>query len=346
MSAFFDIERFIAESGIAAVLLSDLKELNMTHPPPKERVSCWSVHENVTPGGGNQNDGSFRFHSIDVDYWSLPKKGARTEGSSLIFEDVLAWDLDHDRQRAWIKKVKAELIPQQRYSQGLPKEKNMMPGFNRFALPPNDQLLCLDVALFIGSNIPPDAYPQDPPAEPRRSYENEGWIQAGQFLHFNAEVEGLVDYYLAALFKVPTMADVPPFITVHIRRSDFKDERGLTSLEAYTKAVERVRVKLQERIDEPDSWRGAGKEHAVYFPGVSAADYAVVVTTDEGPESPFVQDLLALDWKVLDHTAMRTEELLGGWYPTIIDQAILARGRGFVGTEWSTYSYLGGLRVK
>lgn len=57
-------------------------------------------------------------------------------------------------------------------------------------------------------------------------------------------------------------------------------------------------------------------------------------------DSEFVQELRRIGWKVVDQVKMKTEENFGGWYPGIIDAAILAKGSAFVGTEWSTFSFL------
>lgn len=206
-----------------------------------------------------------------------------------------------------------------------------------------------------------------------RPSEGQGWIQAGQYLHFSAHLEALADQYLVALFGLWTKRSIPPFISVHIRRGDFEQARGLTSIEAFTDAVQRVRDSLDQRMDDPEGWAGAGHQHQRYFKGVRGKDYAVVVTTDESMDSEFVRHIRAeLGWRVLDHDHMRTVEKLGEWYPTMIDAAVLARGRGFVGyvlgvrsspyrtanltlfacgvegnrTEWSTFSYLAGSRVK
>ncbi|KAL8286852.1 hypothetical protein RQP46_003858 [Phenoliferia psychrophenolica] len=349
MSLFFDIERFIDESAIPAIMLSDLKYLNMTHPPPQERISCWSVHERVTPGGGNGNDGSMRYHSIDVDYWAMPQMRMGVEGGSIWFNELTSFDSNRRAREDWIETVKKELIPQDREaSRVASKEHNLKYGFDpRHSPVPDDQLLCFDTTLFIGSHPMPDAYPGVIPNEPRRSYEGDGWIHAGQFLHFTPEVETLADYYLTELFNVSSVAEVPPLITVHIRRSDFADAgRGYQTIAAYKDGVKRIRHKLQDRMDHPGMWRGPGSEKESFPAGFLADDYAVVVTTDEASDSPFVADLKALGWMVLDHDAMQTIEYLGEWYPTILDQAILARGKGFLGTEWSTYSYLAGLRVR
>lgn len=72
----------------------------------------------------------------------------------------------------------------------------------------------------------------------------------------------------------------------------------------------------------------------------------VLTTTDEPTGSPFIDEVRALGWHVLDHGALNTTEERGGWWPTILDSAILARGQGFVGTDRSTFSHLAGLRVK
>ncbi|KAK4703771.1 hypothetical protein P7C70_g2446, partial [Phenoliferia sp. Uapishka_3] len=348
MSAFFDVERFNLESGIPAIMLSDLKHLNMTNPPPWERISCWSVHERVTPGGGNGNDGSMRFHSIDVDYWAMPEMRTGYKGGNIWFNELDSFDADSDARQAWIETVKEELLPQERPEGRVAvKEKNLKYGFDpRNSPEPNDQILCFDTTLFIGSNSKPPAYIEKIPIEPKRSYEGEGWIQAGQYLHFTDAVEALADEYLRALFDVSYNTEIPPFITVHIRRSDFKEARGLTPLSDYTDGVARIRSKIQARMDDRTLWNGPGKDKEAYPGGILAKDYAVVVTSDEESDSPFVKQLHDLGWKVLDHTKMGTIVRMGEWYPTIIDQAILARGRGFMGTEWSTYSYLGGLRVR
>ena len=142
------------------------------------------------------------------------------------------------------------------------------------------------------------------------------------------------------------MADLPPFITLHIRRQDFKSTYHLTALQQYKEGIERVRNRIQHRIDNPDSFRGPGLGKKPFPLGVSAKDYAVVFTSDEKAGTPFMREVLMLGWKHIDHDRMRTREVLGPWYPTALDQAILARGRGFLGTHSSTYSHISGMRVR
>lgn len=106
----------------------------------------------------------------------------------------------------------------------------------------------------------------------------------------------------------------------------------MTAIDAFKDAVQRVRDRLDRRMDDPDGWAGAGHELQRYFDGVRGKDYAVVVTTDDKMDSDFVRQIRSeLGWKVLDHDKMQTIKKYGEWYPTMIDAAVLARGRGFVG---------------
>lgn len=249
------------------------------------------------------------------------------------------FDFGRLKRDKWIERIKKELIPQQ-YPQVHPtasgdlsheRAKTLKPGFDPLGTPPPDEnLFCLDTTFFLGSRILPPAYPlPDKRYEPPRLYEGHGWIQAGQFLRFSSHLEELATIYLQDLFGSAT---IPPFIAVHLRRGDFQSARGLTSLEAFTDAVQRVRDRLDWRMQHPDGWVGAGHAQQKYFAGVRGRHYAVVATTDEPPTSDFVRQLKDdLGWKVVDHERMHTEEDLGAWYPTMIDAAILARGRGFVG---------------
>lgn len=151
--------------------------------------------------------------------------------------------------------------------------------------------------------------------EPTVGGEGLSWINAGQYLHFTSTVSHLTDLYLMQLFDVATPSKIPPFITIHLRRGDFKDFGGLTALEKYTAALVRVRAALQARLEDPYNWRGPGRKHFRSF-GIQASQYAVVTTTDEKSGSPFLDEVKALGWRVVDHAALGTAEKYGGWWPT------------------------------
>lgn len=255
----------------------------------------------------------------------------------------------------WIERVKLEQLPQQPENtpdktDDLAMEKNIKDGFNprKAQSQPDDQILAFDNTMFLGPAMFPRTYDTEIPMEPNVPGEAASWEIVGQYFRFNNRLERLADDYLVDLFNVNSASKIPPFISMHLRRGDFKDFGigGFTPLERYVKALERVRYALQKRLDDDMSaWQGPGHKHFRSY-GIKADQYPVVVTTDEAMGSDFVKEVRALGWKVLDHDKMETMTKLGGWYPTMLDATILARGSSFVGTDRSTFSHLAGLRCK
>lgn len=87
--------------------------------------------------------------------------------------------------------------------------------------PPTDQLMCLDNSLFLGPVMFEPAFAPAIPDEPGVAGEGLSWIAVGQHLRFATQVDEVVDEYLLNLFSVERAVDIPPFITVHLRRTDF-----------------------------------------------------------------------------------------------------------------------------
>lgn len=301
-------------------------------------------------GQANLQAHSLDIHNIWMDVWPLPPLARGLGGFDLAFEALKMFDFDNWWRGDWINQVRRDYLPQKSEAElekvGGDRSRNMKNGFDPLNTPPpGDQLLCFDNTLFIGPVMFPEAFPGEIPLEANVPGEGMSWIGATQYIHFNPVIESHVDDYLMALFEVASPSKIPPFISVHLRRGDFKEFAGLTALDKYERAVQRVRERLQVRIDGEVSWRGPGRQHFRTF-GKPASEYAVLTTTDEPTGSPFIDEVRALGWKVLDHGALDTATKLGGWYPTILDAAILARGQSFVGTDRSTFSHLAGLRVK
>ncbi|BGP19271.1 hypothetical protein JCM10213_008211 [Rhodosporidiobolus nylandii] len=359
ISTFYDLDRFWSTSRIPAVEFSAVKPLDLqAKNPQNEHLSCWSVQES-TVGFANLEAWSFDLHDIWVDHWPLPPLARGLGGFDLAFDALRVFDFDQWAKQDWIGRVQRESLPQKavpKNKDGTPgvfsgdKTKNLKDGFDTaHTTPPNDQLVCFDNTLFLGPVMFPELPVAPEPLEPGVPGEGLSWMNVGQYLRFNADVEQRADEYLMKLFGVSSPAKIPPFITVHLRRGDFKDFAGFTSLDKYISALQRVRTSLQARLDAPDAFSGPGRAHFRHF-GLKAEDYAVVATTDEDGQSEFVKEVRALGWKVLDHGAgpggFKTKETMGGWWPTMLDGAILARGRSFVGTDRSTFSHLAGLRVK
>ena len=79
--------------------------------------------------------------------------------------------------------------------------------------------------------------------------------------------------------------------------------------------------------------------------GVQLLPEHVIVTSDESNPS-WWSSIRSEGWTYVDHTAERTEDHFGFWYPTFIDAIIHSLGTGFVGTEGSTMSLVAGRRVE
>lgn len=134
------------------------------------------------------------------------------------------------------------------------------------------------------------------------------------------------------------------------RRTDFANFKGggFTPLASYAASASLLRDRLatklrtQSRFTHPPD----DKPRLTKFKGVLPAEYGVLVSTDEPAGSPFRREIDAMGWRTIDHERMRTEDRLGPWWPSKLDGEMLARAQGLVGTEWSTFSMLAGLRVE
>ncbi|KAM0753009.1 hypothetical protein T439DRAFT_187623 [Meredithblackwellia eburnea MCA 4105] len=344
-SDFFDLPRFYHDAQIPALEFSTVKSIGKPGSQQNEGLSCWSTQE-VTVGHANLQEQSLDVHNIWVDHWAMPQLSRGLGGHDIAFDSMRMFDFEEWARKDWIARVKEDMLPQQSENFEGDKRQNLKVGFDPINTPPpDDQIMCLDNTLFLGPVMFPPAFTGDIPLEPAVPGEGLSWMGATQFIHFTQQVEDVADEYLMGLFGVTSPSRIPPFISVHLRRGDFKEFAGLTALEKYQAAVNRVVANLQQRLDDPEAWRGPGKANFRHF-GIPARKYQVLTTTDEPTGSPFIDEVRALGWKVLDHGALNTAQERGGWWPTILDAAILARGQSFVGTDRSTFSHLAGLRVK
>lgn len=354
-STFYDLNRLYFESHIAAIEMSAFKMMRPTFLTdgiaPNEKMSCWSLREQVT--GSIDPDGwSLLLHGIKMSLWALPKLQRGSDGGRINYDAIKYFDANEPERHYWIHRCRSEFLPQRPIlsttTSVVDPLFNLKPGFTpHLVAPPSDQVLCLDNTLFLSPILLPETFPTSTlPLEPLIEGEDTAWEEVGQYAHFSSQVEAQADQYLLHLFNVTSLNQIPPFITIHLRRGDFKAFTGLTALDFYIKALERVRERLQKRINAPESWRGPSRKEFKTFEGYEAKDYAIVATSDETSGTEFMLAVKALGWKVIDHDEQRTDEVLGGWWSAILDSAILARGQSFVGTPKSTYTGLAALRVK
>ncbi|GFZ47020.1 hypothetical protein JCM24511_04246 [Saitozyma sp. JCM 24511] len=140
------------------------------------------------------------------------------------------------------------------------------------------------------------------------------WAIVGKYLRFQPALVGLADRYLRHAFGLQTRQALPPFFAVHIRRG----------AEHYAHAA-------WEALREIEAVLGIHLEHIIF-------------TTDE-PDPDWRAPLLSYGWHFVDHDAMETGDKFGHWLPTLLDNVILSRATGFLGTHGSTMSIIAMRRV-
>jgi len=361
ISLFYDLPRFFHLTSIPALEMSQLKLPTSPDKSQQEDFPCWSVQES-TVGFPNFEAISFDMHGLYVHHWPLPghtfARGAG--GFDLSFDSLRIWDSSPSAKDDWINKVRQEFLPQKKLPQDPEKElvkeggkDNMKDGFHTHDAPsPTDQVVAFDNSLFLGPIMfsPLDLSPSTSPLEPTLAGEGTSWTSIGQHLHFTPHISSIANQYLMSIFSVSSPSQIPPFISIHLRRGDFEEFTGsYTSLDKYSLALSRLIPRLQSRLSSPSSFSGPSRLSFHPKSKLPASEYPVLCTTDESSSSPFIQEVLKKGWKIVDHsqeTGFGTKENLGGWYPTLVDMKILSMGKGFVGTDRSTYTHLAGLRVK
>ncbi|KAL1746914.1 hypothetical protein HDZ31DRAFT_80849 [Schizophyllum fasciatum] len=153
------------------------------------------------------------------------------------------------------------------------------------------------------------------------------WRVVGQHLRFAPKVMELARGHIRNALDLPVDAEIPPFISVHMRRGDFGSwckgvalDECLPSLPSYVQRVQEVKDELASR--------GVHAEH-------------VLVQSNER-DLAFWEEVRSLGFANVDYT----QEEQDGWAAIVLDACIQSMGAGFVGTSHSTVSLLSERRVK
>lgn len=129
----------------------------------------------------------------------------------------------------------------------------------------------------------------------------------------------------------------PPatYISMHMRRGDFCKDRIDCTPSAYIKLFE------------------TGLASLLNNPSCSLDRNTPILVSVEETNPAFLAMLAERKWKVVDHGSFGTlarkksdGTLLDGWWPPVLDQAVLAGAKAFVGTKYSTFSGLSQMRVQ
>jgi hypothetical protein len=77
-------------------------------------------------------------------------------------------------------------------------------------------------------------------------------------------------------------------------------------------------------------------------------DYGLIIEllVADSTDPKFWDEVNALGWSYFDHEAEQTLEKCGEWQTPLVDMVAHSLAAGFVGTEDSTFSLVGGRRVE
>lgn len=160
-------------------------------------------------------------HKLKTTFWAVPPLGRTSDDYVVSLGAVIAYLQNSTRQEEYVERARTEFLPQQ----WLPEDAdlslvdprtNIKPTFDPLdPFPPtlDEQFTCVDATYFMGESAPPHPHPQGVPLD---TWRTSAWREVGQYLHFNRDVELVADEYLQRLFGVKSLAEVPPFITVHM----------------------------------------------------------------------------------------------------------------------------------
>ncbi|KAI5475197.1 hypothetical protein MNV49_001850 [Pseudohyphozyma bogoriensis] len=329
-SQIYDLPRLYSTTTIRAVSLSSFKTRFGPHNIA-EQLQCWSTSEQYL---GYPNNFQHRRYKLATSYWAFPPLPRLPKFNTFLMDPVIGFLSNRTAQEEWLDKVKNEWLPQGGKNLD-EKEKNVKGGFDPTSQlsPLNSRVTCLDNMFYMSSEDHAiDSFVSDTTSPE--------WVEVGQHLHFVPRILELRDAYARRIFGTAEEEEAPPYISVHIRRGDFSrfKNNSLVPLSVYQSAVANIDRQLRDRAKMRNKW---------YHPSAPLpGPHEVLVTTDEPSSSKFVDEIRELGWKVVDHNALNTTATLGDWYGPALDSALLAGGRGFVGTALSTYSWLAKLRVE
>ncbi|GAA6013732.1 hypothetical protein JCM11491_005078 [Sporobolomyces phaffii] len=318
-SDFFDLDYLSTQTKVGLAEWRELKSTDSTTSPVSiarhERLGCWGeVHGTHEP---------LVRYDTETSFWPVPPALRTTFGVEPTttyagIEAVMAYD---SNVTAWLDS---------RISQWFETVDRAPPL-------PNRHLACFD-NLFYTSAANLSSY-KFVEGEKGATVEVEGlerdspvWLEVGQHLRFTPRVERLVDGVLERL-----IGDAhSPFIAMHLRQGDFLD------LGRATNESSEIKTKYSAGLDALRDRLA----HLAALEGVEdVARLPVLLATDSTDET-LLAELRRMNWTVIDHDELGTRSRHGGWYPGLLDSAILSRAVGLVGTKRSTFTYLAERRIE
>ncbi|KAJ3344313.1 hypothetical protein HDU93_000103 [Gonapodya sp. JEL0774] len=317
----FDVPYLMGKLGFPVVQWHEIKELNSSSKEqPLEQIGCWSVRAGNQASGGVPGDWTSKnMFKLDVSYTPVPYWFTLTHGADLNTRTWSLWAL----ASLSFPEMRARILGEQSWAT-LP-----VPSGSGKKLEPNDHLLCFDDVYYTGL-----IYPN--PGDDFFNDYSPMWNHIGVHMRWKSTLVDIANQYLRKHFGVQEDDSIPPFISVHVRRDDFKMacskditlDQCFASLKSFRHRVQDLQKALLSRPEK-----------------INVTE--VIVTSDERDPRWWEQVAeLGPGWRWINHTVERTEERYGKWYPLVLDVVFQSMGAGFVGTRGSTMSNIAAKRVQ
>ncbi|CAE6363592.1 unnamed protein product [Rhizoctonia solani] len=321
-SDIFDLPYLSGKLGIPIIEWHELKRTAYSSVDEShhkiEKIGCWS-----TAAGYKNSRPSYSYspeiYGLDISYTPVPSAYTLTHGSN---PDTYMWSI-WGLASLGSTRSRARVLPDQ-FRKAFPLQSNP-----NQRLEPDETMLCWDSLYYTGVFEP---YPSSDFFKDYSPY----WNQVGIHMRWKQSLVELATQYLRRHFGIQNTDPIPPFISVHIRRSDFeggcgKDvgkEQCFAPVAAYERRVQEVQARLKARTN--------------------GADVQEILVTSDERNSTWWEQVSALgpEWRWIDHATEQTSERYGKWFPLLLDTVFQSMGKGFVGTDQSTMSELARVRVE
>ncbi|EJT99488.1 hypothetical protein DACRYDRAFT_55580, partial [Dacryopinax primogenitus] len=303
-SEVFDLPLLAHELHTPILEWSDVKRVEDDLQGEREAVGCWSTWAGWEWGNGQGRSGWVPdTFDLDVSYTPVPQTydSHNPQDPHVSLARLMTLSFSSSRSLAIARSV--------------PLPSPLLGA----TLPPSDHLLCFDLLYY--ARLVEGKFEWEEDYSP-------AWRLVGRKMRWAPLLLQKAEIYLREHWQIKHSDPIPPYISVHMRRADFR---------AYCNGTLECMPTLHQLERRVSSVRSQ-----LLFLGISAP--YVLLTSDETDASWWAS--LPPTYGQINHTLYRTEEKYGEWYPSVLDSVFLSLGSGFVGTEGSTMSLLAYRRVR
>ena len=291
-SEFYDLDYFSTQSQVAMAEWRDVMTTNSSSSTEKGELACW--------GHSTWSNNPLALYNTQTWFWPFPEQlqSKYFVETSITFAGIDV--LNSGDNTEWL----------------MSKVKSWFGSIEKSPPLPDRHLLCFQ-NLFYASTVKfvEGQVDQSVDIEELRR-DGPVWNTVGQFLRFTPRIDHIVDEMLETLIGDSSQ----PFIAIHLRQGDFLT-LGRTSNE--TSSIKDTYSK------------GLNQLHTILatlpiLDGFDITRLPVLLATDS-TDPNLLANLSSLGWKLIDHGKLETRKKYGGWYPGVLDSAILSRAVGLVG---------------